>query len=91
MTCLKPWWDGMHLEDGELFVLKEYRQMGIAKNLIKTLFEYAIEKYDATMLEAHTYEDENGFPYCWYKKLGFETIDDWKIINGDIKKIVKKL
>ena len=91
MTCLKPWWDGMHLEDGEVFVCKEYQQKGIAKMLFKKLFEYAIEKYDATTLEANTYEDENGFPYCWYKRLGFETIDDWKIISGDIKKIVNKL
>lgn len=29
--------------------------------LFKKLFEYAIEKYNATTLEAHTYEDENGF------------------------------
>lgn len=91
MTLLKPWWDGMHLEDGEVFVLPEYRRGGVAKQLFKTLFQYAIEKYDATILEAHTYEDENGFPYCWYKKLGFETIDDWKIISGDIKQIVEKL
>lgn len=56
--------------------------------LFKKLFEYAIENYDATTLEAHTYEDENGFLYCWYKRLRFETIDDWKIISGDIKKIV---
>lgn len=81
----------MHLEDGEVFVCKEYQQRGIAKMLFKKLFEYAIDKYDATTLEAHTYEDETGFPYCWYKRLGFETIDDWKIISGDIKKIVNKL
>lgn len=91
MTLLKPWWDGNHLEDSELFICEDYRHKGIAKKLIKTLFEYAINKYDATTLEAHTYEDENGFPYCWYQRLGFDTIDDWKIINGDIKEIVKKL
>lgn len=91
MTCLKPWWDGMHLEDGEIFVCRQYQQKGIAKMLLKKLFESAIEKYDATTLEAHTYEGENGFPYCWYKRLGFETIDDLKIISGDIKKIVNKL
>lgn len=38
MTCLKPWWDGMHLEDGEVFVYKEYQQKGIAKMLFKKLF-----------------------------------------------------
>lgn len=91
MHCLKPWWDGMHLEDSEIFVKKEYQHGGVAKALFKKSFEYAIEKYNATTLEAHTYEDENGFPYCWYQRLGFETIDDWKIISGDIRKIVTKL
>lgn len=37
------------------------------------------------------YKDENGFLYCWYKKLGFETIDNWKIISGNINEIVHKL
>ncbi len=91
MSVLKPWWDGMHLEDGEVFVSKDYQMGGIAKRLFKTLFQYAIDKYDATTLEAHTYEDEKGFPYSWYKRLGFETIDDWKIISGNIKEIIKKL
>ena len=91
MSLLKPWWDGMHLEDGEVFVSKEYQKMGIAKRLFKELFKYAIEKYYATTFEAHTYEDENGFPYCWYYRLGFETIDDLKIISGDIKSIINKL
>ena len=39
MTCLKPWWDGMHLEDGEVFVCKQYQQKGIAKMLFKKLFK----------------------------------------------------
>lgn len=91
MSTLKPWWDGMHLEDGELFVCSEYRHGGVAKALLKALFIYATEQYQAKTLEAHTYEDENGFPYCWYKRLGFETINDWKIISGDISKIIEKL
>lgn len=28
MSALKPWWDGMHLEDGEIFVCREYRHGG---------------------------------------------------------------
>ena len=91
MTLLKPWWDGMHLEDTELFVCLEYRRQGIAKMLFKKLFEYASSQYNVTVLEAHTYEDENGFPYCWYKRIGFETIDDWKIISGDIETIMNQL
>lgn len=91
MTLLKPWCDGMHLEDGEIFVCEEYRKHGVAKKLFKKLFSVALEKYDVSAFEAHTYADENGFPYCWYQKLGFETIDDWKIISGDVKEVIKKL
>ena len=91
MSVLKPWWDGNHLEDGEVFVLPSYQRKGIAKSLFKALFKHAIEKYNATTLEAHTYEDENGFPYNWYKRIGFETIDNWKIISGNIKEIIKKM
>lgn len=79
------------MEDGEIFVVKEYQHKGIAKLLFKTLFEYAIKKYDATVLEAHTYEDEDGFPLAWYKKVGFETADDLKIIRGDIRKIINNM
>ena len=46
MSVLKPWWDGNHLEDGEVFVLPEYRQKGIAKSLFKALFECAVTKYE---------------------------------------------
>lgn len=34
MTLLKPWWDGMHLEDGELFVLPDYRRGGGSKTIV---------------------------------------------------------
>ncbi|MBO7508748.1 MAG: GNAT family N-acetyltransferase [Alphaproteobacteria bacterium] len=90
-SVLKPWWDGYHLEDGELFVIPEYRHQGIAKLLFKALFKCAVDKYNVTVLEAHTYEDENGFPYNWYKRIGFETVNDLKIISGNIKEIMKKL
>ena len=41
-SVLKPWWDGNHLEDGEVFVIGEYRKKGIAKLLFKALFECAV-------------------------------------------------
>lgn len=91
MSFLKPWWDGMHLGDAELMVFENNRGEGIAKELIKKLFTYALEKYNVTSLDAHTYENQDGFPYCWYKRLDFETVDNWKIINADIKKTIEKL
>lgn len=91
MAVLKPWWNGLRLVDTELFVCKEYRKKGIAKKLFKKLFEYAIEKYNVTEFEAQTYEDENGFPFIWYKRLGAKTLDKWKIITIDIKDMINKL
>lgn len=90
-SALKPWWDGFHLEDGEIFVSDKYRGMGIAKALFKTLFEYAYEKYNATIFEAHTYEGENRYPYCWYEKLGCHKEKELFIINGNIKEMMEKL
>lgn len=34
MTLLKPWCDGMHLEDGEVFVLPEYRRGGGSQTVV---------------------------------------------------------
>ena len=90
-SVLKPWWDGNHLEDGEIFVLQKYRHGIVAMRLVKTLLTYAVEKYNATILEAHTYEDEKGFPYTLYKKLGFKTLNDLKIVSGNIREVIKKL
>ena len=90
-SVLKPWWDGNHLEDGEIFVIKKYQHQGIASLLMKALCIYALDKYNATILEAHTYKDENGFPLNWYKRLGFRIMDDLKIINGDIKEVIQRL
>lgn len=35
MTLLKPWWDGMHLEDGEVFVCEEYKNKVLQNNYLK--------------------------------------------------------
>lgn len=32
-----------------------------------------------------------GYPLNWYRKLGFEVVDDWKVINGNIKEILERM
>lgn len=91
MAAIKPWWDGIHLTDTEIFVSKEYQKFGIARMLYKKHFEVAMQKYNATIMEAHTYKDENGFPFSWYEKLGFEADNELYIIHGDVKEAYKKL
>ncbi len=91
MSVIKPWWDGMHLEDTEIFVAKDYQKQGIGTDLYKYHYKIATEEFGATVMEAHTYADENGYPLNWYRKLGFEVVDDWKVINGNIKEILERM
>ena len=48
-----------------------------------------MERYDTKIIEAHTYEEENGYPLNWYKKQGYKVIDELYVINGDIKEAYK--
>lgn len=91
MSVIKPWCDGTHLEDTEVFVNRKYQKNGIASELYKEHFNLAIRKYNAKVMEAHTYYDDNRYPLKWYEKLGFEIIDDWKIISGELENILKNL
>lgn len=91
MSVVKPWWDGMHLEDTEVFVAKDYQKKRIGTDLYKHHYKIAVEEFGATIMEAHTYADENGYPLNWYKKLGFKVIEDWKVINGNIKDILERM
>jgi len=91
MSTIKPWWDGNRLEDAEIFVSDKYRGLGIAKKLFKELFIYAKDKYNTVTFEAHTYEDENGFPLKWYEKLGFKKDNSMVIITTNIEEIINNL
>lgn len=91
MSGVKPWWDGIHIQDTEIFVSKKYQNRGIAKMLYKEHYQLAIEKYNVTVMEALTYEDENGFPLKWYLKQGFEVIDNLVIISGNVKEALEKI
>ena len=87
---IKPWWDGNHLFDGELFVHPDYQKHKVGTALFKKLLTEAKEKYEAKFFDAHTFK---GFdhPLNWYKKLGFEEIKEWVMISGDVTEILGKL
>ena len=87
---IKPWWDGNHLVDGELVVDPNYQNQRIGTRLLKTVLEKAVKKYDAVVWEAVTFK-ETEFPLSWYKKLGFDEINELTLIGGDVKKALKQL
>lgn len=87
---IKPWFDGNHLVDTELFVAKEHRKLGIGKLLLKEAITTAIDKYKISKVEGATFS-QKVFPMSWYKKIGFKKIDDLMLIEGNAKDILKKL
>lgn len=87
---IKPWWDGNHLVDGEIFVHPEYQKHRVGSELSKAMFRTAIEKYDAIVWDTYTFKGVD-HPLSWYKSLGFEEIQEWTMISGNLKKALKIL
>lgn len=88
-SLVKPWHDGNRLIETEIFVAKNHQHKGIGSKLFHEHFKKSIEKYDAKIIEAHTYQEEDGYPLNWCKKQGYDVIDDWYVINGNIKNAYK--
>jgi ribosomal protein S18 acetylase RimI-like enzyme len=90
MGVIKPWWDGNHLVDGEVFVHPKYQKRGIATKLIKKRFQIALKKYNAKICDIITFKDFK-HPYSWHKSLGYKEFKKLVMMSVDIKKILKNL
>jgi GNAT superfamily N-acetyltransferase len=86
---VKPWWDGNHLVDGEIFVHPDYQKKGIGTKLLKFMFEYALKRYNAVRWDTYTIKGK--YPLEWYKSLGFGEIEEWAMISGNVKDVLDKL
>lgn len=89
-ALIKPWWDGNHLTDGELFVHPDNQRHGIGTQLIKRLFTEAQEKYQAISWDTFTHRVYE-HPLKWYKSMGFKEIEEWVMITGNIQEVLGKL
>lgn len=90
LSGIKPWWDGNHLFDGEIFVHPEFQKQKVGAALLKKVFQEAAEKYDAKTFDAFTFNGSD-HPLTWYKKMGFREIKEWTMITGDINDALEKL
>lgn len=90
LAGVKPWCDGNHLIDGEIFVHPNHQKRGVGSRLTKAMFERAREKYGAVAWDTYTFR---GFehPVSCYKKLGFKELEEWVMISGNIEEALKRL
>lgn len=87
---IKPWCDGPHIHEIELFVHPKLQRKGIASQLTKLLVETAVKKYGIVEFEGIADGEEHDFPLSWYKRIG--VIPTGLIhIAGKPKEILEKL
>lgn len=89
-AAVKPWWDGTHLVDGELFVHPDFQKQKVGSLISIKMFTTAIEKYNAKVWDTYTFKNSK-HPLSWYKKQGFEENKDWVMISGNLKEALDKL
>lgn len=87
---IKPWWDGNHLVDGEVFVDFAYQKHKVGTELSRVMYNDAIEKYKITSIDFVTFS-KDGFPLSWYEKLGFEVTKDLYMISGKPDLVLERL
>lgn len=90
MVAVKPWWDGNHLVDGEIFVDTQYQQQGLGSRLLEQILHRAKENYQIVGYDTYTFRATD-YPLKWYQSIGFEENNEWVMIGGDIQTILKKL
>lgn len=75
----KPWWDGHHLVQTEIFLSPQGQRRGVGSTLFHHFLSVAQAKYGATFMESITFKGLE-FPSSWYIQLGFIDKADWKVV-----------
>jgi len=90
LSAIKPWYDGNHLFDGEIFVATDFQKKGVGSLLVKEMFKIALEKYQVVAWDAYTFSSFD-HPLKWYKSLGFEVCPGLVMFSGDVSKALNKI
>lgn len=90
MVAVKPWWDGNHLVDGEIFVAPDHQKEGIGTLLIEAVFTRAKEKYQVVGWDTYTFRLFK-HPLAWYESLGFSEVKEWMMISGSVDEALEKI
>jgi len=84
-SFIKPWHDGNHLGEGELFVDSDYQKQKIGTKLFFEMMKEA-KRRKCIIHELISYEKTSR----WYKKIGMKETG-LKHLSGNIGRIIKKI
>jgi GNAT superfamily N-acetyltransferase len=87
---IKPWWDGFHLAEGELFVHPKFQGRGIGAELLKGLLERGINNYGEIVEFEGIANGKAEFPMNWYEKIGIKRTG-WVHVAGEPRDILGRL
>jgi len=90
VASAKPWFDGVRLQDGEVFVDPKYQKRGVGKQLLIKLIKEGINKYNTNTFEGITFAGAE-FPLSWYKRIGMKKSDDLVVISGSCQEMLNNL
>ena len=86
-SVLKPYWDGLHLTELEVFVSKDYQGKHIGRKLFENHFALAISKYNVTSVHLTVLQDY----LSWFQKIGLEAFYDRITLCGSVETCLQKL
>ena len=81
-SFIKPWWDGKHLAEGELFIHPKYQNKGIGTQLYLVMMKTAYKR-GCIVHDLRAYKK----PATWYKKIGFKRTS-LAHLSGQIKEVI---
>lgn len=87
---IKPWWDGNHMSDGEVFVHPDYQKKALPLNFLLFFMKRPL-KIIMLSVSMLTHSKRQNSPLSWYLSQGFIQNEDWTMISGDVKSILLNL
>lgn len=83
LSFIKPWWDGKHLAEGELFIDPRYQGKKIGTQLYLAMMKFAYKR-GCVVHDLLAYKS----PSFWYRKIGFR-VTELIHMSGKISRVIK--
>jgi N-acetylglutamate synthase-like GNAT family acetyltransferase len=90
VAVVRPWWDGNHLVNEEVFINPDYMEQGIEHKLLRVLLLQARDTYKVVAWDA-IIPTVKQHPLAEYKKIGFSKVPEWSSVTGDTHKMLALL